>query len=178
MMLLGLVHEECIAKMRLMSLVDLSSDASGTIPYELIRDTLQVNLYLVSMCCNCVLRIINEILQCLFQINDDEVELWVVRAITAKLIDCKLDQMKQVVVVRYVLLPSIVFLWTLLSFYTIIWTHGCAPLGHDYFVEHHISPHVENSFCCYAQFNASVKFAVIQLIVCSVSTNGKHWEQS
>jgi len=110
MMLLGLVHEECIAKMRLMSLVDLSSDASGTIPYELIRDTLQVNLYLVSMCCNCVLRIINEILQCLFQINDDEVELWVVRAITAKLIDCKLDQMKQVVVVRYVLLPSIVFL--------------------------------------------------------------------
>ncbi|BAT95196.1 hypothetical protein LR48_Vigan02g154700 [Vigna angularis] len=71
----GLVHEECIAKMRLMSLVDLSSDASGTIPYELIRDTLQI--------------------------NDDEVELWVVRAITAKLIDCKLDQMNQVVVVSH-----------------------------------------------------------------------------
>jgi len=58
MMLLGLVHEECIAKMRLMSLVDLSSDASGTIPYELIRDTLQVILYLVSMFCNSVLCII------------------------------------------------------------------------------------------------------------------------
>ncbi|XP_027938299.1 eukaryotic translation initiation factor 3 subunit M-like isoform X1 [Vigna unguiculata] len=71
----GLVHEECIAKMRLMSLVDLSSDASGTIPYELIRDTLRI--------------------------NDDEVELWVVRAITAKLIDCKLDQMNQVVVVSH-----------------------------------------------------------------------------
>ncbi|XP_047157557.1 eukaryotic translation initiation factor 3 subunit M-like isoform X2 [Vigna umbellata] len=71
----GLVHEECIAKMRLMSLVDLSSDASGTIPYELIRDTLQI--------------------------NDDDVELWVVRAITAKLIDCKLDQMNQVVVVSH-----------------------------------------------------------------------------
>ncbi|XP_014514754.1 eukaryotic translation initiation factor 3 subunit M isoform X1 [Vigna radiata var. radiata] len=71
----GLVHEECIAKMKLMSLVDLSSDPSGTIPYELIRDTLRI--------------------------NDDEVELWVVRAITAKLIDCKLDQMNQVVVVSH-----------------------------------------------------------------------------
>ena len=37
------------------------------------------------------------------QINDDEVELWVVRGLTAKLIDCKMDQMNQVVVVRYVL---------------------------------------------------------------------------
>ncbi|XP_024642034.2 eukaryotic translation initiation factor 3 subunit M isoform X1 [Medicago truncatula] len=72
----GLVHEECIAKMRLMSLVDLSADGSGQIPYELIRDTLQI--------------------------NDDEVELWVFKAITAKLIDCKMDQMNQVVLVRYV----------------------------------------------------------------------------
>ncbi|KAL2325673.1 hypothetical protein Fmac_024731 [Flemingia macrophylla] len=71
----GLVHEECIAKMRLMSLVDLSSDESGQIPYELIKDTLRI--------------------------NDDEVELWVVRAITAKLIDCKMDQMNQVVVVSH-----------------------------------------------------------------------------
>ncbi|GAU29178.1 hypothetical protein TSUD_275970, partial [Trifolium subterraneum] len=71
----GLVHEECIAKMRLMSLVDLSSDGSGQIPYELIRDTLQI--------------------------NDDEVELWVFKAITAKLIDCKMDQMNQVVVVSF-----------------------------------------------------------------------------
>jgi translation initiation factor 3 subunit M len=71
----GLVHEECIAKMRLMSLVDLSSDGSGQIPYELIRDTLQI--------------------------NDDEVELWVFKAITAKLIDCKMDQMNQVVVVSH-----------------------------------------------------------------------------
>ncbi|KAK7316284.1 hypothetical protein VNO77_35209 [Canavalia gladiata] len=69
----GLVHEECIAKMRLMSLVDLSSYGSGQIPYELIRETLRI--------------------------NDDEVELWVVKAITAKLIDCKMDQMNQVVVV-------------------------------------------------------------------------------
>ncbi|KAJ7974294.1 Eukaryotic translation initiation factor 3 subunit M [Quillaja saponaria] len=69
----GLVHEECITKMRLMSLVDLVSDGSGQIPYALIRDTLQL--------------------------NDDEVELWVVKAITAKLINCKLDQMNEVVIV-------------------------------------------------------------------------------
>ncbi|KAK8660945.1 hypothetical protein V6N13_051850 [Hibiscus sabdariffa] len=32
-------------------------------------------------------------------INDDEVELCVVKAITAKLVECKLDRMNQVVVV-------------------------------------------------------------------------------
>ncbi|XP_041002691.1 eukaryotic translation initiation factor 3 subunit M-like [Juglans microcarpa x Juglans regia] len=69
----GLVHEDCITKMRLMSLVDLASDDSGQIPYAVIRDTLGV--------------------------NDDEVELWVVKAITFKLIDCKMDQMNQVVIV-------------------------------------------------------------------------------
>lgn len=45
-----------------------------------------------------------------FQINDDEVELWVVKAITAKLIDCKMDQMNQVVVVRYVRLNQVLAL--------------------------------------------------------------------
>lgn len=30
-------------------------------------------------------------------------ELWVVKAITAKLIDCKMNQMNQVVIVRFVL---------------------------------------------------------------------------
>lgn len=69
----GLVHEDCIMKMRLISLVDLASDESGQIPYALIRDTLRI--------------------------NDDEVELWVVKAITVKLIDCKMDQMNQVVIV-------------------------------------------------------------------------------
>ncbi|KAL1291118.1 hypothetical protein AAHE18_20G178500 [Arachis hypogaea] len=67
----GLVH----AKMRLMSLVDLSSNGSCRIRYELIREILNI--------------------------NDDEVELWVVKAITAKLIDCKMDQMNQVVVVSH-----------------------------------------------------------------------------
>ncbi|XP_010551801.1 PREDICTED: eukaryotic translation initiation factor 3 subunit M-like [Tarenaya hassleriana] len=69
----GLVDEDCVAKMRLMSLVDLASDESGRIPYALIKDTLQI--------------------------NSDEVELWVVKAITAKLIDCKMDQMNEVILV-------------------------------------------------------------------------------
>ncbi|XWS30139.1 hypothetical protein CRYUN_Cryun24cG0092400 [Craigia yunnanensis] len=69
----GLVHDDCITKMRLMSLVDLGSNESGQIPYAFIKDTLRI--------------------------NDDEVELWVVKAITAKLIDCKMDQMNQVVIV-------------------------------------------------------------------------------
>lgn len=67
----GLVHEDCVTKMRMMSLMDLGSDESGQIPYGLIRDTLRI--------------------------NDDEVELWVVKAIAAKLLDCKMDQMNTVV---------------------------------------------------------------------------------
>ncbi|KAL6961155.1 hypothetical protein U1Q18_038918 [Sarracenia purpurea var. burkii] len=35
----------------------------------------------------------------MFQINDDEVEMWVVRAISAKLIGCKMDQMNKIVIV-------------------------------------------------------------------------------
>ncbi|KAH8511116.1 hypothetical protein H0E87_008594 [Populus deltoides] len=69
----GLVHEDCIAKMRMISLVDLASHESGRIPYTLIKDTLRI--------------------------NDDEVELWVVKALTSKLIACKMDQMNQVVLV-------------------------------------------------------------------------------
>ncbi|KAL6011168.1 hypothetical protein ACLOJK_001612 [Asimina triloba] len=69
----GLVHEDCITKMRLMSLADLSSNCSGEIPYSLIKDTLRV--------------------------KDEEVEFWVVKAITAKLLDCKMDQMNEIVIV-------------------------------------------------------------------------------
>ncbi|KAL0552239.1 hypothetical protein IC582_011345 [Cucumis melo] len=79
----GLVHEDCIAKMRLLSLVDLGSNESARIPYALIKGV------------TCVLLVL--------QINDDEVELWVVKAITSKLIDCKMDQMNEVVIVRFVL---------------------------------------------------------------------------
>lgn len=40
------------------------------------------------------------------QIDNDEVELWVVKALTTKLIDCKMDQLNQVVLVRYSFSPS------------------------------------------------------------------------
>lgn len=69
----GLVHEDCLAKMRLMSLIDLASNETGQIPYALIKAILQV--------------------------EDHEVEHWVVKAISAKLLDCKMDQMNQVVLV-------------------------------------------------------------------------------
>lgn len=69
----GLVHDDCISKMRLMSLVDLGLNESSQIPYSVIKQALQI--------------------------DDIEVESWVVKAITAKLLDCKIDQMNQVVIV-------------------------------------------------------------------------------
>ncbi|CAL5036123.1 unnamed protein product [Urochloa decumbens] len=77
----GLVHEECITKMRLMSLLDLSSYCSGRIPYSAIAEALQLTL---TMLC---------------QINDDEVEQWTVKAIALKILDCKVDQLNQTVIV-------------------------------------------------------------------------------
>ncbi|XP_008786018.1 eukaryotic translation initiation factor 3 subunit M [Phoenix dactylifera] len=69
----GLVHDDCITKMRLMSLLDLSSNDSREIPYSVIRDALRI--------------------------TDEEVEYWIVKAITSKLLDCKMDQMNQFVIV-------------------------------------------------------------------------------
>ncbi|KAF2541357.1 hypothetical protein F2Q68_00033311 [Brassica cretica] len=57
----GLVDEDCVTKMRLLSLVHLASDESGKIPYTSIKDTLQL--------------------------KGEEVEPWILKAITAKLID-------------------------------------------------------------------------------------------
>ncbi|XBI97983.1 hypothetical protein VPH35_018266 [Triticum aestivum] len=71
----GLVHEECITKMRLMSLLDLSGHCSGEIPYSAITKALEI--------------------------NDDEVEYWIVKAISSKILDCKVDQLNQLVIVRY-----------------------------------------------------------------------------
>lgn len=45
----GLVHEDCITKMRLMSLADLSSNDSGVISYAVIKDTLRVNFNCLSL---------------------------------------------------------------------------------------------------------------------------------
>lgn len=47
----------------------------------------------------------------MLQINDNEVELWVVKAITFKLVDCKMDQMNQVVIVRYALRSLFFLIW-------------------------------------------------------------------
>uniref|UniRef100_A0A0E0GWZ9 Eukaryotic translation initiation factor 3 subunit M n=1 Tax=Oryza nivara TaxID=4536 RepID=A0A0E0GWZ9_ORYNI len=69
----GLVHEDCITKMRLMSLLDLSSRCAGEIPYHAIIDALKI--------------------------NDDEVEYWIVKAISCKILDCKVDQLNQVIIV-------------------------------------------------------------------------------
>jgi len=69
----GLVHEECITKMRLMSLVGLATSGSGEVTYAHIQDTLKV--------------------------ADDEVEYWIVRAIAAKLLEAKMDQLRQVVII-------------------------------------------------------------------------------
>ncbi|KAK8969503.1 hypothetical protein KSP40_PGU019508 [Platanthera guangdongensis] len=69
----GLVHEDCITKMRLMSLIDLSCNESGEIPYSQVKEVLRI--------------------------KDDEVEYWVVKAIMSKVLDCKIDQLNQLVIV-------------------------------------------------------------------------------
>lgn len=69
----GLEHDDCISKMRLVSLVDLGLNESCRIPYSVIKEALRI--------------------------DETEVESWIVKAITAKLLDCKIDQMNQVVVV-------------------------------------------------------------------------------
>lgn len=69
----GAVHDDCVTKMRLMTLVDLSSNDSGEIPYSAIKEALQI--------------------------TEDEVEHWVVRGITSKILDCKMNQMNQSVIV-------------------------------------------------------------------------------
>jgi len=68
----GLSVEDCTRKMRLLSLATLGA-ANQEIPYSLISKTLQV--------------------------NESEVELWVVMAISENLIVAKMDQLKRVVIV-------------------------------------------------------------------------------
>lgn len=56
----GLVHEDCITKMRLMSLVDLASHDTGRVPYALIKDTLRVIcLFFLGFKRFCVLCLLN-----------------------------------------------------------------------------------------------------------------------
>ncbi|KAF7005935.1 hypothetical protein CFC21_021018 [Triticum aestivum] len=88
----GLVHEECITKMRLMSLLDLSGHCSGEIPYSAITKALEI--------------------------NDDEVEYWIVKAISSKILDCKVDQLNQLVIVRYFM--STRLSWSMLQCYAFL----------------------------------------------------------
>eukprot|EP00271_Cylindrocystis_brebissonii_P014810 TRINITY_DN36384_c0_g1_i1.p1 TRINITY_DN36384_c0_g1~~TRINITY_DN36384_c0_g1_i1.p1 ORF type:complete len:411 (+),score=86.82 TRINITY_DN36384_c0_g1_i1:191-1423(+) len=73
----GLVHEDCVTKMRLLSLAALATEGRrgglGEVRYSQISETLQIPL--------------------------SEVDTWVVRAISAKVIEAKMDQMRQVVIV-------------------------------------------------------------------------------
>jgi translation initiation factor 3 subunit M len=70
----ALSHEECVAKMRLLSLAALGAEsASGIVPYAAVRDTLQVPA--------------------------EEVERWVVQAIGAKVLEAKMDQVREELVV-------------------------------------------------------------------------------
>ncbi|KAH0665108.1 hypothetical protein KY285_026314 [Solanum tuberosum] len=65
----GLLHEDCVEKMRLLTLVFHGKTKTGQILYSMIKDTLNI--------------------------DDIEVESWVVKAISAMLLSCKIDQMNQ-----------------------------------------------------------------------------------
>ena len=77
----GLKKDDCVLKMRLLSLCSLASQKSE------IKHS--------------------EIAACM-QIKDTEVESWVIKAITARLLDAKMDQLNQTVLIKYVtcLLPA------------------------------------------------------------------------
>jgi len=70
----GLTAEQSLHKMRLLSLASLGAESSE-IPYSLVAKTLQV--------------------------SEDEVESWVIDAVSAKLIEAKMNQLKRVVNVSF-----------------------------------------------------------------------------
>ena len=47
----------------------------------------------------------------MFQLKGEEVEPWIVKAITAKLIDCKMDQINQAVIIRQVASVETLYLY-------------------------------------------------------------------
>eukprot|EP00899_Mesostigma_viride_P010510 jgi/Mesvir1/19460/Mv10486-RA.1 len=71
----NLSHDDAVTKMRLLSLAALGADksAGGEVPYAVVRDTLQI--------------------------EEGEVEEWVVRAISARLLEARMDQKRQVVII-------------------------------------------------------------------------------
>jgi translation initiation factor 3 subunit M len=66
-------EENCVRKLRLLSLASLASE-TNEIPYSSIASTLQI--------------------------KEEEIESWVILAVSAKLIEAKLDQLRRVAVVR------------------------------------------------------------------------------
>jgi len=68
----GISHEECLKKIRLLSLATLASEHQE-LPYSLISQTLKI--------------------------DESEVESWIILAISAKLLQAKLDQLRSVVII-------------------------------------------------------------------------------
>ncbi len=69
-----LSHDDCVAKMRLMSLAALGTEsAAGQVTYAHVQETLQVPA--------------------------EDVERWVVKAIGARVLEAKMDQARQVVLI-------------------------------------------------------------------------------
>jgi len=71
----GLTEEACISKMRLLSLASIGTNSK--VPYATIAQTLQV--------------------------PEADVEQWVIRAISARLIEAQMDQLNQHVTITYVI---------------------------------------------------------------------------
>lgn len=70
----GLTEAHCSRKMRLLSLASLGAE-SNEVPYALVAQTLQI--------------------------SEDEVELWIIDAVSAKLLEAKLNQVKRVANVSF-----------------------------------------------------------------------------
>jgi len=69
----GISHEDCLKKIRLLSLATLAVEHQE-LPYSLIAQTLRI--------------------------EESEVEMWIILAISALLIDAKMDQLRSVVVIN------------------------------------------------------------------------------
>eukprot|EP01089_Gocevia_fonbrunei_P018833 TRINITY_DN6480_c0_g1_i2.p1 TRINITY_DN6480_c0_g1~~TRINITY_DN6480_c0_g1_i2.p1 ORF type:complete len:233 (-),score=51.26 TRINITY_DN6480_c0_g1_i2:9-707(-) len=70
----GLVYEDCVKKMRLLSLATLASKHESEVPYSVISQTLSI--------------------------EEADVEYWVILAISTNVLDAKLDQMRKVAIIN------------------------------------------------------------------------------
>lgn len=72
---LGLTHDECVRKMRLLSFCSLASEESN---------------FSFAKAAECM------------QVEQSEVERWVIRAVGAKLVDARMDQQAKVITIKFV----------------------------------------------------------------------------